>query len=244
MDGLRAKFDDAAGSGEEALPKAEEVLGFLRRNPQFLSENLALLTELLPPAERNGGQVLDLRDFLVRRLQEDVAELKRARATYVASARAQRQARRSVHQAVLALMGARSFHHLVHIVTSDLSDLLQVDAVSLAVEGNGGDRTGPVGREPVYVLAPGRVAQLLDGAEAFRMCNEGSAPADVFGPAAALVRSQALIRLQLSARTPVGLLAIGARDKERFVNGRSSHLLLFLAQVIELQFRVWLDLPE
>ena len=244
MDGSTPKIDDAPRSGEQDLAKPEQVLGFLQRNPEFLAENLELLAELSAPAPLNGGEVLDFRDFLVRRLQDDIAGLKRARDSYVASARAQRLAQKGVHQAVLALMGARSFQHLVHIVTVDLADLLHVDAVSLAVEGNGDDKTGPVGRQSVYVLAPGRVMQLMGGPEPSRMCNEGSAPTDVFGPAATLVRSQVLVRLQLSPRTPQGLLAIGARDKERFASGQTSRLLLFLAQVIEMQFRLWLDLPE
>ena len=67
--------------------------------------------------------------------------------------------------------------------------------------------------------------------------------AAVFGPATRLVRSQALLRLHASRIAPVGLLAFGSRDSERFHPGQGTELLNFLARMLERLIRGWLHLP-
>ena len=69
------------------------------------------------------------------------------------------------------------------------------------------------------------------------------APA-LFGSAAGLVRSQALLRLDVSEHAPVGLLCIGTRRSDKFHPGQGTELLSFLARVTELTFAAWLDLAH
>jgi len=66
---------------------------------------------------------------------------------------------------------------------------------------------------------------------------------ELFGPGAGLVRSQALIRLQISSETPEGLLAFGSREPDMFHQGQGTELVCFLARVVERCIRSWLDLP-
>ncbi|HZD25231.1 MAG TPA: DUF484 family protein, partial [Alphaproteobacteria bacterium] len=65
----------------------------------------------------------------------------------------------------------------------------------------------------------------------------------VFGPAAGLVRSMALVRLSTSPRSPVGLMALGSRDAAKFQSGQGTELLAFLGRFLERLLRAWLDLP-
>ena len=67
---------------------------------------------------------------------------------------------------------------------------------------------------------------------------------EIFGEASGLVRSEALVRLRISLRTPAGLLAFGSRDPERFGPSQATELLNFLARVLEHCIRTWLRLPE
>jgi uncharacterized protein YigA (DUF484 family) len=66
----------------------------------------------------------------------------------------------------------------------------------------------------------------------------------IFGAAAGLVASQALIRLEISPATPPALLALGARQPDQFHQGQGTELLTFLAGVLENCIRAWLDLPD
>jgi hypothetical protein len=63
---------------------------------------------------------------------------------------------------------------------------------------------------------------------------QGTADPVLFGSAAPLVRSQALLRLDFGSGRPPGLLALGARDTARFQGGGGSDLLLFLARALAL----------
>ncbi len=65
-----------------------------------------------------------------------------------------------------------------------------------------------------------------------------------FGEAADLVRSAALVRLEISASTPPALLAFGSRDSEKFHPGQATELIGFLAAALESIIRGWLTLPD
>jgi uncharacterized protein YigA (DUF484 family) len=66
----------------------------------------------------------------------------------------------------------------------------------------------------------------------------------LFGAAASLISSQALIRLQVSRKTPPALLALGSRRAKQFHDGQRTELLTFLARALERSIRAWLNLPE
>jgi uncharacterized protein YigA (DUF484 family) len=69
-------------------------------------------------------------------------------------------------------------------------------------------------------------------------------PRPIFGPAADLVKSEALLRLHPSSHTPTGIIAIGSRTEGTFDPGQGTELLAFLARVVELCIRTWLGLPK
>jgi len=85
------------------------------------------------------------------------------------------------------------------------------------------------------VLGPGRDALLRDDVEG---------DAAIFGSAAGLVRSDALLRLSIGPQTPLGLLAFGTRHPGYFNPGQGTELLAFLARIFEHSVRAWLELPR
>ena len=84
--------------------------------------------------------------------------------------------------------------------------------------------------EEAVRLAPGNAAVSI-GDEA------------LFGSGAGLVRSQALVRLNVSTGTPPCLLALGSREPDMFHSGMRTELISFLARVLERCIGSWLDLP-
>ena len=65
----------------------------------------------------------------------------------------------------------------------------------------------------------------------------------LFGAAADLIRSQALVRLDISTQAPTGLLVLGSRREDEFSQGQGTELLGFLARALEITIRQWLSLP-
>jgi len=71
--------------------------------------------------------------------------------------------------------------------------------------------------------------------------NQGSEAID--GGGARLVRSQAVLRVDISMQTPPAVLCFGSRDPEMFRDGAGTELVAHLARVVERMFRLWLDVP-
>jgi uncharacterized protein YigA (DUF484 family) len=229
---------------------AAEVASYLRRHPDFLINRPDLLAVLAPPARDMGDGVVDLQRFMLERLRTDVARLKLVQRKLVTTSRANLQNQTRVHNAVLAMLGATTFEHLITVVTEEMTLLLDIDAVGLCIEMAPGKATRLSGANArtlaagVQMLEPGSVDELLgSGHDVLLRADVVGDPA-LFGVAAAgLVRSDALVRLRVSTATPIGLVALGARKPGLFHPGQGTELLTFLAQVIEHSIRAWLDLP-
>ena len=222
--------------------EADEVRDYLLEHPKFLTENSDLVALLRPPSRHNGKNVLDMGQIVARHLGEEVKRLKQQHEELLAVGRANQAAQKQVHDASLAVMAARNFEHLIHIITRDLAQVMDVDTVTLSVEAaDDGPTKAPMGG--VYVLPSGRVdAMLGPGAPALLEAVSGGDPL-VFGPGANLVRSQALIRLAPSKGSPPGLLALGSRDADKFHAGQGTESLQYLCRLLERLVRTWLDLP-
>lgn len=233
----------SAASEPEGTVTADEVAAYLRRNPDFLLRQPGLLSVLTPPSHRRGDNVVDMQGFMIERLGQEMERHRRAQEELIAASRRHLSSQSRVHGAVLDIMGASSFEQLIEIVTTDMAVRLDVDVVVLCVETDG--RTPPVAtRTPgVRVVAAGTVDAVLgsDRQVLLRTSEERLAP--IFGGAADLVASEALLRLTVSPKAPPGLLALGSRDVDRFNPGRGTELLNFLARVIESTIRTWLGLP-
>lgn len=221
---------------------AGEVAEFLRANPDWLAANPEVLLALDAPNRAAGDKVLDLQHFMVRRLQSEIGRLNGHQRELLAATRSNQSAQGQVHEAVLLMLEAASFEHLIHIVTRDVAQALDLDAVTLCVEALA---DGPhVAKTPgVFVLEPHGVDSRIGQGHDVLLANDIPADPAVFGPAAGLVRSQALARLHASRRSPAGLLALGSRDPEKFHAGQASELLTFLARTLERLIRGWLHLP-
>lgn len=219
---------------------AADVADYLARHPDFLAQHPDLLHAITPVAARQGDGVIDFQRFVTGRLQDDVSRLKRGHDEIIAASRANLSSQGRVHTTVLALLGARTLEHLIEITTVDLALHLEVDAVVLGFESldrtpinaaSRGLRLWPKGRTETW-MPPGREVML-----AGPVVGDPS----LFGSAAPLVKSQALLRLQLKREAPAGLLALGSRETSRFHGGQGTELLTFLARALELCFRGWLD---
>ena len=182
-------------------------------------------------------KVIDFQASVLGRLRARVAQLDEANADLLAYARGHVGAVAQIHAAALAALDAEGLDHLIHIVTQDWVDILGVDAVALALAtGDQGIRAGAQG------------LQFLDAATLWPLIGQGppvvlrTVPegADVFGPAAKLIRSEALIRLDPPAPLPQGLLALGGRHAHSFEGGHGGELLAFLGQIVSRMIARWL----
>lgn len=184
------------------------------------------------------SRVVDFEPHALARLRTRVAELDEANADLLAYARGHVGAASQIHVAALAAMEADGFEHLIHVVTQDWVDILGVDAVALALSTETeAVRTGPQG---LQMIDPGLLKPLIAGpAVTLRAVPRGAA---VFGPAAALIRSEALVRLVPHGEVPAGVLALGARTPHNFEGLHGSELLGFLGATVSRMIARWLTI--
>ena len=125
-------------------------------------------------------------------------------------------------------------------VTGDLAFLLEVDVVSLCVE-----LTDVTSRRPkhdgIQFLDRGAVDRLMGRNRKVWLRDEIEGDPEIYGGAADLVRSDALLRLNISGMAPAGLIAFGTRHPGYFHVGQGTELMSFLGRIIEFGVR---SLPE
>jgi uncharacterized protein YigA (DUF484 family) len=220
---------------------ADQVAAYLRAHPDFLVQRPDLIQALTPPSRHRGGSVVDFQHFMLERLRTDNVKLREQRQELVNIARNNLNQQARVHAAVLSMLEAQTFEQLIQVITSDLAVRLDVDVTMLIVESNGED-IPHVHRSGVRVVEAGSVDRWIGSRETLLRNNIQGDP-DIYGSAAGLVRSEALVRLRVSSETPVGLLAFGSRDPSALNEGQGTELVSFLARTIERCIQAWLDLP-
>jgi uncharacterized protein YigA (DUF484 family) len=219
-----------------------EVATYLRQNAGFLAEHPDLLQILTPPAQQRGEGVVDMQQFMLQRLQTEVARLKNQHRALITTSRANLASQARIHQAVLALLAAPSFEHLIQIVTTDFAVLLDADVITLAVESVSCGQTH-LSVRGVQLLGRGAVETMFGPDRDVVLLGDAEGDPAIFGSGAGLVRSAALLRLKVSPQAPAGLLAIGSRRAGKFHPGQGTELLGFLAKSLSVVIAGWLDLP-
>ncbi len=239
------------GPAEEATRKpatapqitASQVIAYLRRHPDFLTRHPELLDMQLSPGRHKGEGVVDLQQFMMERLRSDIARLRADQDEIVANSRDNLSTQSRIHNAIIALLEAESFQQFIDIVTGDLALILDVDLVSLCVELPDPATHRPK-HEGIQFLERGAVDRILGKNCKVLLRDDTSGDAEVFGAAAEMIRSDALLRLAISPQAPIGLIAFGTRHPGFFHTGQGTELLSFLGRVIEFGIRSWLDLPK
>lgn len=237
-----APTSDHPVTPREEETTAEQVERFLRDHPRFLAERPALADAMSPPERHLGDNVVDLQTFLIDRLRADRRDDQGAQDALVERARRERSLQDRVHAATLAMIGAVDLDHLVEIVTSDMAMLLGVDVVALAVETASRDGATHV-TCGVHCLPRGTVADLMEGEHEVVLRTPARADECIFGSAAMLVESEAMIRFGGDERLPHAILALGSRLEDRFRPGDPVELYRFLGGALDRCLRKKLGLP-
>nr|WP_281396745.1 DUF484 family protein [Roseospira visakhapatnamensis] len=211
-------------------------MAFLEANPGFLDRNPDAILHLVMPGAGADRTVVDMRDFLVRRLQEELRDLRDGTDALIQTARVNMSIIKRTHQAVLAVLQGDERGNLGDAVARDLPLLLDVDVAVLAVEEGG---ILPARSVPLAVLPAGFVDEVAPRNRPIALRARARAEPRLFGAVAPQVASDALARLEPGNGHPPGLLALGSRRSGAFHEDQASDLLSFVARVVEHCVRQW-----
>lgn len=233
---------------ESAMAKAPQelndacVIAYLKANPEFLNTHPEILEHLKAPGAIRGKGVVDFQQVLLEKLKADKTMSQRLQKELIENVRANMNNHSRVQTAVLMILEAESFEEFVETVTQDLPTLLDVDTVSLIIESTSKEIPF-MNQSGIRFARQGTVAKWLGTGDVLLQDNINGHE-DIFGPGAGLVKSHALVRLEISQATPHGIIAFGSRDPEAFQPHQAVDQIGFLAQVVERCFRIWLGVQS
>ncbi len=221
----------------------EDIIEFLRENPNFLQENPDILDVLIPPKTRpKKGDVANFQSYMIERLKADKEEVINGTRELVENARSNMNNQQRIHKAVLRLLEANSLNEFIQCITMDMASMLDVDISVLVVECDG-EEIPHINQKGLRILPAGTVKKWMKKKTVMMQDNISGIEA-IYGSGAALVRSQILLRVDISEDTPPAILAFGSRDPNMFIDGQATDQISFLARVVERAFRMWLHIPE
>ena len=234
--------DVLTDTAEEKMITKDDLLAFLKDNPNFLQENPDVVEALIPPKKRPvRGQPADFQAYMIDRLKTDKEEAQQTTREIVENSRANMNNQQRIHEAVLRMLEATNFADFIHSITMDLASILDVDIAVLVVEADG-DAIPHVQTTGIRAVPEGTVDKWMGEKTAMLEDNISGIEA-IYGGGATLVKSQILLRVDISMNTPPAILAFGSREADMFSEGQATDQILFLARVIERCFRSWLNLP-
>ena len=218
---------------------ANDVVEFLRDNPKFLQTNPEACDFLIPPKSADKN-VTDFQGFMIKRLKDDKEKVIETTQSMVENVRSNMNNQQRIHKVILRLLEARNFEEFIHVITMDMSSMLDTDISVLVIESNGRD-IPHIMTNGIRVLPEGTIDKWMDGQNVLLQSNITGIDA-IFGGGANLVQSQALLRIDVSMDTPPAILAFGSRDPTMFEDGQATDQVNFLARVVERAFRSWLSI--
>jgi len=195
--------------------------------------------------------VIPFEERAVAQLRDRLGAAEEANQDLIAFARGHSGAVASIHDAVLAAIDSDGVEALLHVVTQEWPLILGIDAVALSlIVGERGFRADGSG---VHQVDPEILRRSIDNVAGVEMRTvERGHP--LFGPACALIRAQALVRIDCEPRPrqmtggtpqlPSGLLALGQRAELSLDARHGSELLMFLGNSLAAMIRKWLTLPD
>jgi len=221
-----------------------QIIEFLSDNPDFLQRNPELYRVMTPPDRALGDGVSDLQSAIIDRLRGDAERLKTRQRDLMITSRANLSTQGRVHECVLTLLEAPSLEHVVQVITNDFAILLDIDIVTLCLESEQDDNVTSLPIAGLRNVPAGFVDATLGEGRNVLLFDEMTREPRIFGAAADLVRSSALVRVEISSESPSAIVAFGTRNSGKFHASQGTELLDFLGRVVEGVIRSWLMIRE
>ena len=223
-------MDRHGALARDATLRSEVVIRFLRENPEILTCDMALMTELgVRPTAQN---IVEFGPAALARVHEAHRVESQARQYLEATAQANFSAQAQTHGAVVDLLDARNHADLARRVDELAQLRFGLTAGVVALEGP--ERT-PAGWR---VMPEGGIDMLVGHQAVARMGFEPLA-LGLFGERAPQIKSMAMVRLAVWSPARSGLLAFGSADEEGFTEDMGTELVAFLARVVERTAERW-----
>ncbi len=216
-----------------------DVVEYLKRHPDFFSQNKPLLTELLIP---HGAGTASLLERQVQALREENQRLQRRFDDLLANARQNDQLISRIHQLVLELMETAGPRAIVSTLETRLREAFQADRICVRIFAETSYVCSEEFPQFVGAASPGK-AIFGDQLKASAYCGRLTEAQQQVLLGGESFAGSAVV-LPLSAKNWTGLLAILSVDVKRFDPNMGTEFLSYLADVTSLVLDPWVKKPS
>ena len=224
------------GNLEEKIAE-QDVVDYLRQNPEFFESQLPLLTELSIP-HITGGSSVSLVERQVHVLREGNKKLKKQLDDLIHIARDNDKLSRQINKMILEIMGEQDIRGLFSSLKQCLHRDFGADIISLRLMVKS-DKI-PLDDSAELVTNHAEMRKLFEKflKDMRPMCGRmKQAQRDyLFQDNSSKVASVALLPISLKSKS-IGLMAIGSYDEQRFRAGMGtvylSHMCSFISKTLE-----------
>lgn len=237
--------EGTAGGGTGTGGIDAEVRSRLLSSPDLILGDRDLMRALIGAREAEvGTNVIDIRGRAMEALEARLSRLESAHESVIAAAYDNQSGMQTVHRAVVALLEPEDFAGFLDNLTASVAPMLRIDTLRLVMESDAPPPESQPGA--LLIVPPGNVARLIAaGRKAPRgddIILRRASPeiAHAHGTDAGVIRSEALLPLDLGAGRWPALLLMGSADPARFTPTQGTDLLRFFAQVFRLVLIGWL----
>ncbi len=219
------------------------------QSPDVILEDQDVMQALIAANEQSmGGNIVDLRGIAMERMETRLDRLEDTHRSVIAAAYENLAGTNQVHRAVLRMLDPVDFEPFLRNLSTDVGDILRVDAVKLVLESAQDDADSGIERlgDVISVARPGYCDAYINQGRAgevrpvtLRQVQAGSS--FIYGHKSDWIRSEACLKLDLGAGRLPGLLVLGTEDPHMFSPQQGTDLLAFFGGVFERAMRRWLS---
>jgi len=218
----------------------DDVAGYLQHNPDFLDRNAHILGQMTVPGRWSGDGIVDFQKIVTEKMRGEIDHLRAVTNELVLTSRSNQSIQERTHQAVLAVLSARTLGQMAEVVAGSLPLILDIDMAALCLEPSVAP-TPELQNQSIVELHEGDVDHLLGAHSDIMLTNDDGSNRVIFGDTSGIIRSAAIVRLNGGHLAPAGVLAFGSRSHNTFHPEQGTELLTFLSRVIEQRIHEWLE---
>jgi len=216
---------------------SEDVRAYLIEHPEFWANNPAMIENVSSISLLDSKGLPDFQSYRMAKLQEEYEALKVEHEDLMDLMQENIQRQNSVYMAVQTLMDAISFDSIIKIISHDLVDILEQEAVGFFLESGAWLEVGNY--DGLHIVETGKIARWMNGGSIVLEEVKNALP-DLYGEKNELVKSQALVRLQIRDGLPIGMLALGHSNPMYYATGLATESVECLGGVVERCMNKWL----
>lgn len=208
----------------------QQILSFLRSNPDFFEQHTELLTELKLPHQ--SGTAVSLIERQVTALREQNEQLKSRLLNLIQVARDNDRLNSRMHSMIMDLIKANSMTALLDTLNEHLHNEFNADAIAVHLTDINETQARESGVKTLVITGnlKTQITEVLDAGKPLcgRLTQEQLVT--LFNEQATALQSAAVIPIGTKAEQ--GLLAIGSREANRFFPGMGTHFLSHLGELV------------